>query len=121
MKPASLSQRLLSRIEDISFEIYRGHLRFFILRTISTCRFGSSMNTIFWTLFGQIDESSFKINESGYGAIWKTGMTLFGAFNIVAVLVALNMLIAILNQRYTSVTVSIQISSLLKVAQVQMA
>ena len=79
------------------------------------------MNTIFWTLFGQIDESSFKINESGYGATWKTGMTLFGAFNIVAVLVALNMLIAILNQRYTSVTVSIEITSLLKVAQVQMA
>ena len=77
------------------------------------------MNTIFWTLFGQIDESSFKINESGYGAIWKTGMTLFGAFNIVAVLVALNMLIAILNQRYTSVTVSIKISSLLEVAQGQ--
>ena len=25
MKPASLSQRLLSRIEDISFEIYRSH------------------------------------------------------------------------------------------------
>ena len=118
---ASLSHGLLSRIEDISFEIYRGHLRFFILRTISTCRFGSSMNTIFWTLFGRIDESSFKINESGYSAIWKTGMTLFGAFNIVAVLVALNMLIAILNQRYTSVTVSIEISSLLKVAQVQMA
>ena len=118
---ASLSHGLLSRIEDISFEIYRGHLRFFILRTFFTCRFGSSMNTIFWTLFGQIDESSFKINESGYGAIWKTGMTLFGAFNIVAVLVALNMLIAILNQRYTSVTVSIEISSLLKVAQVQMA
>ena len=119
MNTASLSHGLLSTIEDISFEIYRGHLRFFILRTFFTCRFGSSMNTIFWTLFGQIDESSFKINESGYGAIWKTGMTLFGAFNIVAVLVALNMLIAILNQRYTSVTVSIKISSLLEVAQGQ--
>ena len=74
------------------------------------------MNTIFWILFGQIDESSFKINESGYGVIWKTGMTLFGALNIVAVLVALNMLIAVLNQRYTSLTVCIDISSLLKVA-----
>ena len=93
MNTASLSQEHLSiGLKTFSFEIYRGHLRFFILRTISTCRFGSSMNTIFWTLFGQIDESSFKINESGYGAIWKTGMTLFGAFNIVAVLVALNML-----------------------------
>ena len=120
MNTASLSHEHLSiGLKTFSFEIYRGHLRFFILRTISTCRFGSSMNTIFWTLFGQIDESSFKINESGYGATWKTGMTLFGAFNIVAVLVALNMLIAILNQRYTSVTVSIEISSLLEVAQGQ--
>lgn len=60
---------------------------------------------IFWSLFGEIDESNFKIDEKGYGAIWKTGMTLFGAFNIVAVLVALNMLIAILNESYTRITV----------------
>ena len=35
MNTASLSHGLLSTIEDISFEIYRGHLRFFILRTFS--------------------------------------------------------------------------------------
>ena len=68
-------------------------------------RFGSSMETIFWTLFGEIGEDSFKIDLEGYGAIWKTGMTLFGVFNIVAVLVALNMLIAILNDSYTRITV----------------
>ena len=33
-------------------------------------------------------------------------MTLFGAFNITAVLVALNMLIAILNDSYVQITVS---------------
>jgi len=33
-----------------------------------------------------------------------TGMWLFGAFNIVAVLVALNMLIAILNESYTRIS-----------------
>ena len=68
-------------------------------------RFGNSMKTIFWSLFGEIDESGFQIDEDGYGAIWKTGMVLFGAFNIVAVLVALNMLIAILNESYTRISV----------------
>lgn len=63
------------------------------------------MGTIFWTLFGLIDQSSFQIDAHGYGAIWKTGMVLFGTFNIVAVLVALNMLIAILNESYTRITV----------------
>lgn len=34
-------------------------------------------------------------------------MTLFGAFNITAVLVALNMLIAILNDSYVQITVKL--------------
>jgi len=65
------------------------------------------METIFWSLFGQTDESTFHIEASGYGAIWKTGVVLFGAFNIVAVLVALNMLIAILNDSYARITVRV--------------
>lgn len=67
-------------------------------------RFGNSMKTIFWSLFGEVDDSGFQIEEDGYGAIWKTGMVFFGAFNIVAVLVALNMLIAILNESYTRIS-----------------
>ena len=57
------------------------------------------MEAIFWSLFGQIDRESFEIEEEEYEAIWKTGMILFGTFNVVAVLVALNMLIAMLNNR----------------------
>lgn len=72
----------------------------------SSCSILDSTNTIFWSLFGQIDPSSFKISEAEYGVIWRTGMTLFGAFNITAVLVALNMLIAILNDSYVQITVS---------------
>ena len=71
-----------------------------------SCSILDSTNTIFWSLFGQIDPSSFKISEAEYGVIWRTGMTLFGAFNITAVLVALNMLIAILNDSYVQITVS---------------
>ena len=65
-----------------------------------------SANVIFWSLFGEIEFEEFRIEESGYGAIWGTGMTLFALFNIVAVLVALNMLIAILNESYTRISVS---------------
>ncbi|KAJ7372248.1 hypothetical protein OS493_019692 [Desmophyllum pertusum] len=70
-------------------------------------RFVGSFRTIFWSLFGQIDRENFKIEEEEYEVIWRTGMTLFGAFNIVAVLVALNMLIAMLNESYTRITANL--------------
>ena len=74
-------------------------------------RFGNSMSTIFWTMFGLIDEDSFQIDVSGYGAIWKTGTTLFAAYNIIIVIVAINMLIAILNESYTRITVRCHLKS----------
>ena len=64
-----------------------------------------TVSAIFWSLFGQVDPSSFQDDESEYDVIWKTALILFGAFNIVAVLVALNMLIAILNDSYVQITV----------------
>ena len=70
-----------------------------------------SVTTIFWSLFGQVDPVSFQLDESEYDVIWKTGLILFGAFNIVAVLVALNMLIAILNDSYVQITVRIELIS----------
>ncbi|KAJ7372250.1 hypothetical protein OS493_019694 [Desmophyllum pertusum] len=66
-----------------------------------------SVDTIFWSLFGQIGPDSFQIGEEEYSVISKTGITLFGAFNIVAVLVALNMLIAILNDSYVQITANL--------------
>ena len=73
---------------------------------LSICSIIGSVDTIFWSLFGQIGPDSFQIGEEEYSVISKTGITLFGAFNIVAVLVALNMLIAILNDSYVQITVS---------------
>lgn len=69
-------------------------------------RFSSSIFATFWSLFGQMHRDNFKIDEKEYEAIWQTGVTLFGAFNIVAVLVGLNMLIAMLNDSYTRIMVS---------------
>lgn len=59
------------------------------------------MGAIFWLLFGQINRENFKIEGEECEAIWQTGMILFGAFNVVAVLVALTMLIAMLNESYS--------------------
>jgi len=58
---------------------------------------GESFSVTFWALFGQIDRKHFATY---------VGMIVFGIFNVAAVLVALNMLIAILNESYTRISVS---------------
>ncbi|KAJ7372246.1 hypothetical protein OS493_019690 [Desmophyllum pertusum] len=72
-------------------------LQAFTQMLLDVTKFYSSLTTTFWSLFGKIDRDSFKIDEEEYAVIWNTGITIFGVFNIVAVLVALNMLIAMLN------------------------
>lgn len=65
-----------------------------------------SFSGTFWALFGQIDLDSFHTKEKGFEAITYAGIIIFGVFNVAAVLVALNMLIAILNDAYTKISVS---------------
>ena len=60
----------------------------------------------FWALFGQIEKEYFHIEEKGFESITNAGIIIFGVFNVAAVLVALNMLIAILNESYTRISVS---------------
>ena len=62
------------------------------------------MYVSFWALFGQIDMDDFETTPS-YEVIHDTGLTLFGVYNVVTVLVALNILIAILNKKYDDITV----------------
>ena len=62
------------------------------------------MYVTFWALFGHVDMDDFK-TAPGYDVIRYTGLTLFGVYNVVTVLVALNILIAILNKKYDDITV----------------
>ena len=48
--------------------------------------------------------SDFKTDPT-YDVIEKTGLALFGLFNVVVVLVSLNILIAMLNTSYSKITV----------------
>lgn len=63
-----------------------------------------SFSGTFWALFGQIDLDSFHTKEKGFEPITYAGIIIFGVFNVAAVLVALNMLIAILNDAYTKIS-----------------
>ena len=61
---------------------------------------------IFWGLFGEIDPRYLSIKGEGFEPLHHVTGAIFGVFNVVAVLVALNMLIAILNESYTRISVS---------------
>ncbi|KAK2565984.1 Short transient receptor potential channel 5 [Acropora cervicornis] len=65
---------------------------------------GKSLWVTFWALFGQIDLGFFHVKEKGFESITNAGIIIFGVFNVAAVLVALNMLIAILNESYTRIS-----------------
>ena len=64
---------------------------------------------MFWALFGQTPLHQFEEEEGGVDhlvIICETGRLLFGLFLIVAVLVGINMLIAMMNNSFAFVTVS---------------
>ena len=65
-----------------------------------------SFTGTFYALFNKIDLEHFYIKEKGFESITYAGLIIFGVFNVVAVLVALNMLIAILNDSYRRISVS---------------
>ena len=61
---------------------------------------------IFWGLFGLTNLEQISIPVEGFESLHGVTEAIFGVFNVVAVLVALNMLIAILNESYKRISVS---------------
>ena len=64
-----------------------------------------SLVTVFWSLFGKVELGEFE-TEPTFIVIKVTALLLFAVFNVFAVLVALNILIAMLNNSFTQNTVS---------------
>ena len=67
-------------------------------------RVGYSM--IFWGLLDKIDLEHISIAKEGFEPLQAVTQAIFGVFNVVAVLVALNMLIAMLSESYARMSVS---------------
>ena len=65
------------------------------------------MEVVFWSLFGQVQLDEFE-TEDNYKIIKITALVLFGIFNVLAVIIALNMLIAMLNESFVLYAVSLK-------------
>lgn len=64
------------------------------------------LSTLFWALFGHADKSTFNTNENAE-ITEITGHLLFATYSLASVLVAMNLLIAMLSNTFKKVSVSI--------------
>ena len=69
-------------------------------------RIEGSFGTLFWALFGHVDFATFKTSENAQ-ITEVTGQLLFATYSLASVLVALNLLIAMLSHTFKKVDVSL--------------
>ena len=69
-------------------------------------RFSAGVRKLFWALFDKTDLEAFEIKSSTFYVTQTTGETLFAFFNIVAILISLNMLIAMMSNSFQQIAVS---------------
>jgi hypothetical protein len=62
---------------------------------------------MFWALFDQTNVDKFETNQRRFGITSETGKIIFAAYLISAVLVGINMLIAMMSNTYNYITVSL--------------
>ena len=68
--------------------------------------FWDAVHTMFWALFDQTDLEHFNTPGERFGITQETGKFLFGMFSICAVMVGINMLVAMMNNSYLHIAVS---------------
>ena len=86
-------------------------LSFIILKLFecNCCRAEHGFASLFWSVFGLTDLSSFETQSKVFGITSKTGQALFGLFQLITVIVAVNMLIAMMTRSFESIAVSLKI------------
>ena len=77
-----------------------------MLRYVLTCSISGGFADLFWALFDKTDLDAFKIGRPEFKITEVTGEMLFAVYNIAAILVALNMLIAMMANSFQKVAVS---------------
>ena len=66
----------------------------------------AGLRKLFWAMFDKTDLEAFEINSQTFYITQATGETLFAIFNIVAILISLNMLIAMMSNSFQQIAVS---------------
>ncbi|PFX26520.1 Short transient receptor potential channel 6 [Stylophora pistillata] len=65
--------------------------------------FSAGLRKLFWALFDKTDLEAFEFESSTFYITQTTGETLFAIFNIVAILISLNMLIAMMSNSFQQI------------------
>ena len=86
---------------NCSFSKLRFHPQFDPFRVEKGVRF------LFWNLFGMSEVSDLAVTGSGFFITQVTGELILALFGVVSVLVAMNMLIAMMSNSYQQVAVSL--------------
>jgi hypothetical protein len=68
-------------------------------------RFSDGLDDLFWALFDKTGLEEFKIDKEEFTITEITGEMLFALYNVVAILIALNMLIAMMANSFQKVAV----------------
>ena len=67
------------------------------------------MESLFWSMFGLTDLNTFEIDKPEFHITRETGVTLFGMFQVLIVIVAINMLIAMMTRSFESIVVRLAV------------
>ena len=70
------------------------------------CRIVTTMATLFWSLFGLIDTKTIGLGNLNHTFTQGVGNVMFATYHIIAIVVLLNVLIAMMSNTYTRVEVS---------------
>lgn len=66
-------------------------------------RVDKSLGSLFWSLFGLTDLDTFAIDKPEFGITQQTGVALFGFYQVLIVVIAFNMLIAMMSRSFETI------------------
>ena len=71
------------------------------------CRVDKGLESLFWSLFGLTDLETFGIDKPEFQITRQTGVALFGLYQVLIAVVAINMLIAMMTRSFETIVVRI--------------
>jgi len=76
-----------------------------ILSNIPFCRVDKGLESLFWSLFGLTNLETFEIDKPEFQITRQTGVALFGLYQVLIAVVAINMLIAMMTRSFETIVV----------------
>ena len=69
------------------------------------CSLDKSLESLFWSLFGLTELATFATDKPEFQITRQTGVALFGLYQVLMAIVAINMLIAMMSRSFETIVV----------------